>query len=166
MLDHNPESSRLETRQRPVRNHRLSSRRIGLGGAFASVSIWTRWNGAPEDLADLMQNADFGQPFNLAALYQLGDVIWDARGAKALASDASISAGEPVIVVFECKAGSEGRAEAHVPRLLEAVGARVSWTQIRKHHVGSELPNTMFGDETGDWSSFPIEKSLLEGFHQ
>ena len=165
MLDQTPETLTFGSDSDLVEPRRSRGRpeRYQVDAQFGGVLLWLSWTGSTSDLIERLRHAAIGQPFGFTDLSYRGVSVWSAYSDAADVAQLRAALPAGYIAFFAAEKSARNRAEAHVPRLLESVGVRVSWQQMRKTCLNEPVVPDAQWDGPGDWSSLPVAKPAIEG---
>ena len=149
MLDHPSSFSEITVPRGPARTAPPKRRRSRAPGAFVGVDLIVGWDGPSRELVQALRHTGLERLFVLRSVARGTRFIWRAEDSGTSLGKSDLSGHGPWKVRFDATREAGNRAEAHLPRLLESIGSRMTWQQVEKRH---QVPVASM-DELGEWSS-------------
>ncbi|MEM8958140.1 MAG: hypothetical protein AAGC86_10025 [Pseudomonadota bacterium] len=136
MLDHLSSQSEIAVRRGAARTVPPKRRRMRAPGTFVGVDLVIGWDGPVSELVQALRHTGLERLFTLRSVARGTQFVWRDGEGEGSGGATSLTGSGPWRVRFDATPEAGNRAEAHLPRLLESVGSRMTWQQVEKrHHV-------------------------------
>lgn len=150
MLDHLSSQSEIAVRRGGARIAPPKRRRMRAPGAFIGVDLVVGWDGPACELVQALRHTGLQRLFTLRSVTRGKQFVWRADDGDGSLGAPDLPGSGPWRVRFDATREAGNRAEAHLPRLLESIGSRMTWQQVEKRHDVPFSAQEELGVRNGD----------------